>query len=338
MALPTKAKTWTYTINQRSTYVSVSSVTKDILFGLKQAWKAMFGATVVGSCDGSDPGVGTTMDGVDRWPTAASIGNAGGGNAAPITSATPWFVIQLVNGCQIMMANCANGSPTNALRLAYSPSGVYTAQGTRTFPPTATDEVIIFSANSPNHELHPSTTSGDRMWHTAVSSDGLALWWFISRAGVISHGGVFQACSPVNTAVTFSPPMIGFRWQANPTLALFISITASISAYVGGLVISASGVSNSFLSLGGEAYGSSLSAATRTTFAPELQNSEHALYPVSIWSETPGARGKLGYLYDFWMGQTGAADGDTYPNDASNLFVAVGDWVLPWNGSAVTLT
>ncbi len=42
-------------------------------------------------------------------------------------------------------------------------------------------------------------------------------------------------------------------------------------------------------------------------------------------------------LYDLWMGSTGVATGDTYPDDGSNQFVQVGPLIFPWNGSVMEL-
>jgi hypothetical protein len=55
-------------------------------------------------------------------------------------------------------------------------------------------------------------------------------------------------------------------------------------------------------------------------------------------SVTAAHRGRHGTFFDLWAGLDNLADGDTYPNDASNQFVQIGPLIYPWNGSTPDFT
>lgn len=331
MTLPTLAKTWTFTTNQRSTYVSLLSVTKDILFGLKTAWKAMSGVTVKGSSVGAT----SSMDGVDRWTSASAIGAR---VATITTNACSWIVLTCANMGGIDLCLSYVGGSDESARIAYSAGGTYAVANTQHPTVSNTDEVYFYGTATTGNGLHNTLTSLDRLWSTAVATDGSALWWTIIRNSVASHMGILQLCSSsVVSPATYSPAVVGFKTTTgtNPVLADFISTATGLARANNGI-----GGGNAIVTafVGAEAYAGSISAATRTTFQPELQGAEFIFYPLSVWSETGQTRGRLGLLYDFWATTTGIATGDTFPNNTSRQFVAFGNFAMPWDGSVVVLT
>lgn len=92
-------------------------------------------------------------------------------------------------------------------------------------------------------------------------------------------------------------------------------------------------------SFGYETFGGSATPGTQALFGTsDMQGSSASMIqPLSLWSSSPTAKGKYGNVYDLWYGLATAADGDTYPADASRQFVQVGAFVFPWDGSPLVI-
>jgi hypothetical protein len=65
---------------------------------------------------------------------------------------------------------------------------------------------------------------------------------------------------------------------------------------------------------------------------------EQMTLPIGLASDTSGARGRHGQLYDIWWGNirpgnTGGYTDTTYPDDSSRVYWQCADIILPWVGS-----
>ena len=319
MALPSKTKTWGYSANNRITYSSLVQVTRDWALGFKNYLKTLSGVTVKGSSNGS----AAAMDASDRWSVAGDITR--GSNA---TSAQSWIVLDFANmgGTEVLLA--FRGTSDDHFYISFSPGGNFVAAGTPTHTPTATDECNLQSGS-----FVSSSTSADRLWTCAGASDGSAIFFLMFRSNALVHSGLLQLCtSAVLSPATFSPATWGF--VGGTTLS--ISTLSSTGQTNGARCFNGSTSGNVTVKVGGEGFASQLAVERFSGTQTVLQGgSAYLIQPTAVWTETASFGGKLGNAIDFWAGNVSQNDGDTYPNDATNQFIGIGDWVFPWNGSAV---
>lgn len=330
MALPTPQKTWVIDPCNRVVFSSLVQTQRTIAYENKVFLKAN-GFTVKGSSTGSV----AAMDAVDRWAAATDAGTRG----ANTTTAQSWIVLEHsgMGGLEILMTY--QGSADNNYKIAISPGGNWTVAATATHQPTASDEVIVIANTI---DFINSTASGDRLWSGWVSSDGAICRLAIARAGAWVNGFAIESVSStVNTSggAGFSPAVLGVLLGTGSAFQPYSTRNNAAVANAGG-VGRANGIGQATTQVTGmmgvEGYNGT-SGPANTTFVPELQGSA-LLYPLTVWSNTATARGKLGLLYDWWVGLTTAGDGDTYPNDATRLFIQLNDDVWPWDGSAISMT
>lgn len=323
MSLPTPVKTWNHNANNRITFVSNTQCMQDAIVAFKNELKTR-GFTVKGSCDGTTG----AMDGVDR------LGGFTVRGASP-TAPQSWIVLEHtgMGGVEILIAY--QGAATTNMKLALSQSGVWTLAATATHQPTATDEQIVMP-NTGN--LDGAATSGDRLWSTAISSDGSQVHLIIARAGVWVNWLYIGLADPsaVISPAAWSPAVVSFRRAASQmNLADLVTTTANMSGRVnpsGGYVAA------TFFG-GTEGFNGSNGVAAIGNVNPPAQGGTGFLFfPISLWSLTSTVEGKWGNLIDIWAGLTTVNDGDTYPNDTSRQFICLGDFIIKWNGSAPVLT
>jgi len=331
LALPTKTRTWLYSQNNVVVYSSLNQISRETAWGIKE-WLKTLGATIPGSSDGTTG----AMDGVDRWITAANAGT----RAANTTTAHSWIVILLGNSLRLLLDYV--GTVDNQFRMSYA-VGAYTAAGTPTFSPTATDEMYILGSSTAGAEWLLTTTSGNRIWNGWATADRKNFRVAIGRQNApVCAFGVEEVDSvgvidPVS--VVFSPSSWGF-FHGGTTggggLAAVTSLAASYSngirggrarVVVGGIptIIDCSG--------GGEglANASSYTFGNFNATANELQGNAYPALPLTLGGAAVGARGPLAKRVDWWASKTGEPWGAW----AGNLeFFNVGDGLLwPWNGT-----
>ena len=124
----------------------------------------------VWECDGTT-GPANAGDNTQRLTSIAACAT----RATGTTTAQSWGLYENSDGVQLLISH--TGSADGVIRIAYSPGGNYALQGTATYPPTASDEVIISNGNS----IVASTASLDRAmtiwchdkdWRCAVWRNG----------------------------------------------------------------------------------------------------------------------------------------------------------------------
>lgn len=318
MTLPTVQKTWAFSASNRITYVSLNDTAASYMFGVKAFLKTA-GYTVKGSCDGTTG----AMDAVDRWATKANATTRG----AAAGNAQSWVVLTDGSGVDILIAYM--GSVDDRFLVSFSPSGVFAAAGTPNQQPTATDQQNFIPGTA---TMVGTATSGDRVWHAMVDSQNKMFRVMIASAGsfVGLTWGVEIISSRVTGGVSFTPPVWGFSWL--PTQLTAAAGTGFGSTYAvnsrGGLA-KANGI-NLNCEGGLEYFGGAPN--NWGNVKTELQGATgYPIFPLSIGSETAGAQGPLGDLFDWWLGRTSSVShGDVY---GSNQFVCVGPGVFwPWTG------
>jgi hypothetical protein len=344
MGLPAKQKTWTITANNRSTFVTVESVCKDVLFGIKQHLKTMTGVTVKGSSDGTT----AAMDGVDRWTTAAAISNS---VANTTTAGGSWIVLtSSVLGAEIAISHIGGAS---FARITFSVGG-YSLAGTPTFHPTtaANDEMFmkigLSAVTTTGSDFVNAAATLDRLWSCGKATDGSAWWFTVVRSNVLLDFGFMQkVTSAIVAPATFSPNTIGFDSvsSGNPLLTQTLMYNfAAAGANLGPVARANNGIGGGNVSLNQCTFAiegfSNTNPATITDkylFAPELQGGGFLMATIGAHSFAGTTRGKLGNVIDIWAALQTATLGDTYPNDATRQFLALGGLAgitLPWDGSA----
>lgn len=327
MSLITR-RAWLYSTNNRITYTSLVVTMRTLLFQLKTFLKAN-GYTVIGSSDGvtaTPAGLITPAnDGVDRWLTATNAGVRG----ASASAVQSWIVLRDGNGVDILLTY--QGASDDICYISFSPGNRYTAQATNTFQPTATDEQVITTGVT-----LIATNMDDRIWHGWVARDATAFRLVTARAStIIGAWGVENILSAVRLPVIFSPPVVGFGYNRNGLLNVFSTYTPSTQG--GRALVTAASLPVS-ATLGG-GLETALAATTLSTFwpvHPELQGGNlRNVTPLSWWTTTVNARGKLGQRIDWWLGAASTADDGAAYNLRQYINIAGNIW--PWDGSVSVL-
>lgn len=330
MALPTLTKTWIIDPCNRITYVSLLDTMQRYLYQIKEFLKAN-GWTVKGS---ASAGTGA-MDAVDRWTVSTDVTPR-----ATVAAASQAWIVLTSSGSGVDLCLNFRGSTDDICRQAFSPGGLYVAAGTPNQQPTATDEVEV---DGFGQSVIGNQTSGDRLWSGWVTSDAKMCRFAIARAGI--WGGVFGNGRPWGIETYVATPIVTPAYPtplANPTL---IYATDSNSLPNGSII------GKTRLTVASIAYTANVHWGMETfvnsTFfgneKPQLQGGlGYPIYPLSYFSNTAGAKGKLGNAIDIWQGRTsGDLPGDTY--GALQFIVMLGgsggtagtSMVYPWDGVTV---
>lgn len=295
--LPTRARDWAVSPNNRLSYTTQEDVVRRELLGVKNFWK-LSDLKVIGSSNGLVGG----FDGVDRWAVANDVGFSG----------YAWIVLNPTSlGAQIMLA-CGGST----VEIAFSLTGYQFVNDL----PYAADEQSLSDG-----ELDVIDRNGERLWSAGYSSDGMGFWFFLARARSIHRLVLIQRCEPtVSLPATFDPPVVGFSLDNRGLEAKNCVGKALGKGKVNDILCP--------LYMGGESYGGAALAADAQPGISELQGG-YLVQPLSLWSETLGARGKAGNLIDVWAGTPALSDGDLLPDDGTKQMIAVGQLVLPWDGT-----
>ena len=325
MALPTVTQTWTFSVNNTITFVTVLGTMQAYARALKDFLKTTMGYTVKGSCT-----VATgAMDGVDRWSADLDVTPQG----ATAGVAQAWFVLTDGNGCDICMAY--QGASSDVFRLSFSPGGLFVAAGTPANQPTATDEQVIASVQS----IVNATASANRRYHFMATTDKKMFRAIVNRSSAgVSFWGVERVTSSVLTPTIFSPAVWGFFYSVF-TYGTATGIQSNYAATAGGVArIHSNQDVNALIGGGGENFGDvgGISNAYWGVEKPDLQgNLGEFLLPVTCTSSTSRAVGELGVRIDWWAALANAqgtpAQGDTFDTVNTNFFAAFGAHVLPWD-------
>ena len=326
MALPTATRTYTFSVNNRISYVSLNDTAARYLYGIKNFLVATMAYTVKYTCDGTT-GPTSGSDHTDRWASHANVTTRG----ANSTTAQSFCVLTDANGVDILLAY--QGATDDVFRVAFSASGAYAPAGTANQQPTATDEATCSATTT----MIATSTSADRVWHIMAATDSKSFRVFIARSNVVvgCAFGIETVVSAMVSPAVFSPPVVGH------SLSSLLPIT-----YLGaGAQTTHSAVAHPIISsVGFNAIGGFAAETYSTTMLDgvncELQGSNGALVsPLSAFSTTSSAQGKIGNLIDFYKSGNSKSDGDT---STDRLWIhltgsgsASAGILWPWDGTSV---
>lgn len=325
MSLPTIEKTWQFDLNRTVACAGASTTyAKPILRAIKDRWKA-FGtlpATVSRSCNGTT--AGTLADGVDRWAADADI--------VPVSAAGTahsWMVINLVgmgSPAPQLVIDCIGSTSSQFAEFWFSPSGAFITGGTTLNRPTATDEYKI------NYRTNwvQATTSANVRLHLWESSDGAC-----RRVAVMYNNFLTSLIILDNmknprggTASPYLCAAIGSSGTAAST-GTFTEMFAAYECFVrnstttGTASLTCEGVNTT--GLGAE-----------QTSADDIDSSWPVL-PIAVFSNTSGARGRYGQVYDLWYGSSGNSSGQEFDDAGGKVLGQLGHLLFPSNGLTLAI-
>jgi len=320
MALPVLSKTWQYNVNQAITAAgSVTATGQAIFLAIKNTLKG-FG-TLPWTVRGSSDSVAAGMDAVDRWVAA---GNLVGGNPAVAHS---WIVLRQT-GIATNYELCIDLTDVgfSSQTIVISPSAAFTG-GSTTDRPTATDEIVLIN--------------GGACWSNLDANHVIHGWQ--STDGQCTRLVVWRASTNLCTFLMFDKPATSVTGWTNPSLGAWQAAGAGVPNLYSTLghatasPFKGRGSTTMTLAFTGEgAYssGTYMSQTTDIGTNPNDFDSNWPLFPIGLFSTTAAHRGRHGTVSDlWWKPQSVGNAGDTFPNDATRLFVAFGDLIFPWNGS-----
>lgn len=333
MALPTKEKTYQFSVNRWTTTEATTTKDKDIdtMLWMKNTLLGWSSSpwTVYQSCDGVT--AGTEGDGVDRWQDTGDIVLNTEGNAHS------WFVWDLpVGSCQLCF-NCYNVSRT--AQLVFSPEGRFSG-GTVTNRPTADDETVTTNQewNDGNYVAPYQCVN-----HLISSTDGKFCCFFANRNHAVSSMWCFFEASDPESGWT--APYCFFRLDAQDTetVPIYNALIGAQNWIYGGAKVAYTGGAGTTFSFKFAAEGAKLTSrftqpqpAGLVTGGRNNFSGEFALYPLVVVSFDLGAEGPKGYLADVYLTPDALPTGFTLEDDPVNPtreWAVFGNIAVPWNGS-----
>lgn len=315
-------KTWQLSVNQTVTAQGSGVATERRL--LRTIKNLMIGfANSPWSVRGSSNGTTAGMDQVDRWSSDGDIVKNSAG------SAHSWIVLRQTGiGTNFEACIDMNSGSTGLASVIVSPSAGFTG-GSTTARPTATDESVLISSSQ-----WSSAVDAQHQIHAMQSTDGACFLLFVYRNTTnMCTCWVFQ--KPATLRVSgWTTPAISFAAGSTSTIAANASSLASGSGTSGRL-----GSVNFAARWTGEGISGANALYALTGLADQANDfdSSWIVSPIGIASTTLNARGAPCALTDIWWAPTGLADGDTFPNSATNKrFLKLGPFVVPWTNDSTS--
>jgi hypothetical protein len=320
MALPTIEKTWQFKPNIMIPSTGDESTNiKTMILALKNALTT-FGSNpwvVTGSSNKTTAG----MDGVDRWNTIADIQYAAAG------SAHSWIVLKqtgIFSNFEICI-DFGYAYNTKYFGFVIGLSGF--TGGSTLNRPTATTQIVL---DNNNDYWYPNVTD-NIVLQIMQSTDGECTRIVYLTQRIPGLFWLFD--KPKNPVSGWTNPFIvAFRTGISG-----LSTQCRLDTYNDNAILTSYMNSvTSKLYLATEGFGS---ATTLENFSSINQiSNEYDIYPISLVSETTGAKGRHGQIYDLWFGNISAANlgsyvDTTYPDDSTRQFWQCDDFIFPWDGT-----
>jgi len=315
MPLPSHVKTWQFENNvaiaaQGSAEACVDAMwlyVKDTLINFASSpW------TVVSSSDGVTSGAS------DLWIDAGDLVHHG--------TTRSWIVLEQVGmgGGNFQICIDFNSSTAHFGTVVISANAGFTG-GSTTARPTATDEYVLLSVAQ---MVNLSSDVGIRL-SIMQSSDGQCTRILMAHTGAVRLTVCLETPHETSTgwnyphavlwlpstATTLSDLVATYNWKAriNSTNAVAVSLVEGFSTYTGP------------------------ADTTWGNIANEVSG-EWPMWPFAFASSTVGVRGRHGAFTDLRLCSSATSAADTYPADASRVWVNWGALIMPWDGGAVNLS
>lgn len=323
MALPTLTKTWQHSVNNQTLALGTALAdNKRTMRGIKNALIgfATNPAVVKYSCNGTT--AGTAGDGVDRWSADSDLVWANAGTAHS------WIVLLLagISSNHQVLISLEGASGAGAIVTIYESQSVGFSGGSTTARPTATDEFAVSAGGS-----WSSSSDISARFHVMQSTDGQCTRVVLGQSSKAVCVWIFD--KPQNPSTGWTNPSVGMLAYNASGLPIATFVTTGTP-----LARMRNGSTNGNVTFTVEGIGNSFPSDTAIGNIANEIDATWDLWPVGLACLTTGIRGRHGTLFDAWFGSAVIADGECYPDDGSKQFAQFGCWVLPWNGTTVTLS
>lgn len=335
---PSLEKTWQVTPNQRVFSHGSGQHLADARQLMRQnVVEPMMNFSSGWLCMGSSKGVvgGAGMDNTYRWgaDTDLIFASAGGVPHSWIVLYQPGLGAHL---CADLVGHTNNSSAGSCVLFFISFVGFGAANGgtdgSHTTRPTAVDEIpISTSATGWLGNAVNSSVSRNYITHVEQSSDGECTRIIIRAPGSATYTamGLFEKVK--NPAENWANPVVA-RWQSSTNFAQIPALGQwNSNALLHGRA--PAGPMTMYMSSPGWAG----SPAAQQLQSKNAISQKFQTYGISVASETPGAEGIHGKLFDaYWVGTT-HVDGSTSPPGGPREWTTMGDLLLPWTDVAQEL-
>ena len=334
MALPVLAKSWQYDVNITiSAQGSVQATSKRLL-------RTIVDTLISGSSPyawevrGSSDGVSTSASYL--WTDDSKIVyNSAGNNHSWVHlrqsafGGSPGFEI---------IIDCTGPAVKGTCTIVMVNAGGFSG-GTITNRPSAVNEIVVDSSSL-------STVDVNCAIHVLRSTDGecsrVVVW---DSSSNISNLLIID--KPANAVSGWTNPgyvvsmCLNSSGYANSYNNLLVLGSPSIPSYGGkksygssSMDLMFTGEGMGYKATGTVDYETGICAALSLASTSNDLTSEWPMFPIGLASLTSGNVGRHGSVFDLWWRPNGtSATGETFPATGSAQFVAMGDLILPWNGT-----
>lgn len=335
MTLPTKIKTWNYSVNHDVTEAAVNDMCKHAVYQIKEALVSFSQWSVVASSDSSSvKNIGDASP--DLWTDWNT-------DVVPGTGAHSWIILEnSVTGAQLCFDMLAGSA--YVMDVVYSATGAFNADGTTNDRPTDSESIYI----TDGRVWAPTSTDG-MVVNAMCSSDGEITRVYAHMTDAAEKGGFFfglesitgtpsgwdvgtvkQAVlridANVNLATTPS--------QQDPRVNQYDSTTEKIYMYLEDST-PYEGWNLAYLTT--ECYNQWSGDQGNALCEVNVDMDWNGGYPVTamgLFRTTSPRQGGMGAFQDIYLGPEAHQALTSYPNDASYQWVKWGAFFVPWNGTA----
>ena len=325
MALPTLIKTFIFSENNTISVGGRFDGYGELMFQLKTFLTT--GANpwvVVSSSDGFNVGV-------DLWVNALAC-NVHENPGSPHS----WIVLQndaIAVGFQICIDLDKNGGGQETVMRLYVSEAVGFTGGTTSNKPTAADEIDCKETGSAEWCDAENLFEFPAQLHMQRSDDGEITRWWIFVNGSLAKLVSFE--KPKDAVPGWTIPWVGVVPGVTYAQTNYFPTYGQLNDIKTQTVCRANGVETR-LFLTSEGAISSMLGQLQTS-GNDLDSGAFPFFPIGLFSDTAGSRGRLGTLTDIWWGSTFPGTADHYPGDSSRQFVQIHDLILPWSGGSAML-
>jgi len=341
MTLPTKTKTWTYSVNRAwGGYGYVASPISDggdVIFQLKDALTSIGGTfpwTVVATCGYNGATFVTNVSG-DNWANASWVR---GNNSGEGTDHS-WVVLrqnQIATNFEMLLSYWGTQN-YSSFHVTYAWDGFDLTGVGPTVDPNPSTVRMVELATAPLPSRGDFTPAQGRL-HVMMSNDGLISRWVFTRDG---YARIWSGVEVPAEAATWlpgesNPAVVWWDGWVDQLGLTYDYMNDNAKVYTWHTALGQQ-LSMYMTCVGTDYVGNAVALGQRLTYA-DNQTDEWAMYPIGLACETLNAKGgRRGKLTDLWWGSAGmpTVDAVTYPATPSptKAFTQFDEVVFPWDGT-----